>query len=313
MKLGLGPERNLLMAGPEHARQVVLDFPVIDNDELAKIQHIDPRPGSRLTTTVHGLYRVDAGPDAMKRRLAEMCQEVDEAIEDGAQFIVLSDRDSTKDLAPIPSLLMLAAVHHHLIRAENRMKVGLIVEAGDVREVHHVALLIGYGASAINPYLAMETCEELVRSGMITTVSPEKAVKNVIKALGKGVLKIMSKMGISTVTSYAGAQAFEAVGLSQAFVDEYFTGTTSKLGGVGIDVIAAENAVAAHQRVRGAGRHPRPRAPGDRRRVPVAPRRRAAPVQPGDGVPAAALDAHPPVRHLPRVHHSSSTTRPSRS
>lgn len=241
MKLGLGPERNLLTAGPEHARQVVLDFPVIDNDELAKIQHIDPRPGSRLTTTVRGLYRFDAGPDAMQRRLSEMCEEVDEAIEAGAQFIVLSDRDSTKDLAPIPSLLMLAAVHHHLIRAENRMKVGLIVEAGDVREVHHVALLIGYGASAINPYLAMETCEELVRSGMITTVSPEKAVKNVIKALGKGVLKIMSKMGISTVSSYAGAQAFEAVGLSQEFVDQYFTGTTSKLGGIGVEVIAAEN------------------------------------------------------------------------
>jgi len=241
LKLGLGPERNLLSSGPEHARQVVLDFPVIDNDELAKIQHIDPAPGSRLTTTIKGLYRFESGPDAMERRLAEMCDEVDEAIEAGAQFLVLSDRDSTADLAPIPSLLMLSAVHHHLIRAENRMKVGIIVEAGDVREVHHVALLIGYGASAINPYLAMETCEQLVRSGLITGITPEKAVKNVIKALGKGVLKIMSKMGISTVSSYAGAQAFEAVGLSQELVDLYFTGTTTKLGGVGIDVLAAEN------------------------------------------------------------------------
>ena len=267
LKLGLGPERNLLSAGPEHARQVVLDFPVIDNDELAKIQHMDPAPGSRLTTTIRGLYRFDAGTDAMERRLAEMCDEVDEAIEAGAQFIVLSDRDSNKDLAPIPSLLMLAAVHHHLIRAENRMKVGLIVEAGDVREVHHVALLIGYGASAINPYLAMETCEELVRSGFIPGVTPEKAVKNVIKALGKGVLKIMSKMGISTVSSYAAAQAFEAVGLSQAFVDRYFTGTTSKLGGVGIEVIAAENlsrhesaypaesAIVAHERLATGGEY----------------------------------------------------------
>jgi len=241
LKLGLGPERNLLSSGPEHARQVVLDFPVIDNDELAKIQHIDPVPGSRLTTTIKGLYRFESGPDAMERRLAEMCDEVDEAIEAGAQFLVLSDRDSTADLAPIPSLLMLSAVHHHLIRAENRMKVGIIVEAGDVREVHHVALLIGYGASAINPYLAMETCEQLVRSGLITGITPEKAVKNVIKALGKGVLKIMSKMGISTVSSYAGAQAFEAVGLSQELVDLYFTGTTTKLGGVGIEVLAAEN------------------------------------------------------------------------
>ncbi len=196
-----------------------------------------------------------------------MCDEVDEAIDEGASFIVLSDRDSNKDLAPIPSLLMLSAVHHHLIRSETRMKVGLVVEAGDVREVHHVALLVGYGASAVNPYLAMESCEDLVRSGVITGVTPEEAVRNVIKALGKGVLKIMSKMGISTISSYAGAQAFEAVGLSQEFIDEYFTGTTSKLGGVGIDVIATENlhrhrvaypadaAVRAHERLTTGGEY----------------------------------------------------------
>jgi len=242
MKSGLGPERNLLTATPEHAKQIALDFPVIDNDELAKIQHFETASGRRPTVTLRGLYRVDKGPKAMEKRLAKMCGEVDEAIKNGAQFIVLSDRDSNKDFAPIPSLLMLAAVHHHLIREENRMKVGLIVEAGDVREVHHVALLVGYGASAINPYLAMETAEELVRSGMIHGITPEKAVKNIIKALGKGVLKIMSKMGISVVGSYAGAQAFEAVGLNQEFVDQYFTGTSSLLGGVGIDVIAAESA-----------------------------------------------------------------------
>ena len=267
LKLGLGPERNLLSAGPEHARQVVLDFPVIDNDELAKIEHIDTALGSRTTTTIRGLYRLEEGPDALSTRIAAMCLEVDEAIEAGALFIVLSDRDSNKDLAPIPSLLMIAAVHHHLIRTENRMKVGIVVEAGDVREVHHVALLIGYGASAVNPYLAMETCEDLVRSGMITGVTPEKAVRNVIKALGKGLLKTMSKMGISTVSSYAGAQAFEAIGLSQTFIDQYFTGTTSKLSGVGIDVIAAENlarhasaypedvAVIAHERLATGGEY----------------------------------------------------------
>ncbi|WP_285043234.1 glutamate synthase large subunit [Plantibacter sp. LMC-P-059a] len=242
LKLGLGPERNLLSWGPEHAKQVVLDFPVIDNDELAKIQHIDPTPGSPLTATVRALYRVEDGAAGLESRLREMCAEVDEAILAGSEFIVLSDRDSNSDLAPIPSLLSLAAVHHHLIRAENRMKVGLVVEAGDVREVHHVALLIGYGASAINPYLAMESCEDLVRSGLIQGVTREQAVKNVIKALGKGVLKIMSKMGISTVSSYAGAQAFEAVGLSEQLVETYFTGTETKLGGVGIDVIAEENA-----------------------------------------------------------------------
>ncbi|KZE37627.1 glutamate synthase large subunit [Microbacterium sp. T32] len=242
LSLGLGPERNLLDWGPEHTRTVTLDFPVIDNDELAKIQHIDTALPGRSSVTIRGLYRVEAGHKGMQKRIAQMCSEVDHAIEDGAEFIVLSDRDSNKDLAPIPSLLMLAAVHHHLIRNETRMKVGLVVEAGDVREVHHVATLIGYGASAVNPYLAMETVEYLVRAGFITGITPEKAVKNLIYALGKGVLKIMSKMGISTVSSYAGAQVFEAVGLSREFVDAYFTGTETKLGGVGLDVIAAENA-----------------------------------------------------------------------
>ncbi|WP_314502412.1 glutamate synthase large subunit [uncultured Microbacterium sp.] len=242
LALGLGPERNLLSWGADHARSVTLDFPVIDNDELAKIQHIDTALPGRSSVTIRGLYRVEAGHKGMQKRIAQMCAEVDEAIEDGAEFIVLSDRDSNKDLAPIPSLLMLAAVHHHLIRNETRMKCGLVVEAGDVREVHHVATLIGYGASAVNPYLAMETAEYLVRAGYITGITPEKAVKNLIYALGKGVLKIMSKMGISTVSSYAGAQVFEAVGLAQDFVDAYFTGTETKLGGVALDVIAAENA-----------------------------------------------------------------------
>lgn len=242
LSLGLGPEANLLAWGPKHTRTVTLDFPVIDNDELAKIQHIDTALPGRSSVTIRGLYRVEAGHKGMQKRLAQMCAEADQAIEDGAEFIVLSDRDSNKDLAPIPSLLMLAAVHHHLIRQETRMRVGLVVEAGDVREVHHVATLLGYGASAVNPYLAMETVEYLVRAGYITGVAPEKAVKNLIYALGKGVLKIMSKMGISTVSSYAGAQVFEAVGLSEEFVSKYFTGTETKLGGVGLEVIAAENA-----------------------------------------------------------------------
>ena len=239
--LGLGPEHNLLSTGPEHARAVTLDFPVIDNDELAKIQHIARALPERSSVTIRGLYHFDAGPGTMKARIDEMCVEVDQAIAGGAEFIILSDRDSNKDLVPIPSLLMLSAVHHHLIRNENRMKVGLVVEAGDVREVHHVATLIGYGASAVNPYLAMESVEYLVRAGFITGITPEKAVKNLIYALGKGVLKIMSKMGISTVSSYSGAQAFEAVGLSHEFIDAYFTGTESKLDGIGIEEVAAEN------------------------------------------------------------------------
>jgi glutamate synthase (NADPH/NADH) large chain len=261
LKTGLGPEPNLLASGPGHARRVTLDFPVIDNDELAKIQHIDRALPERSAVTIRGLYHFDAGPGSMRARLDEICAEVDEAIERGVEFIILSDRDSNKDLVPIPSLLLVSAVHHHLIRNENRMKVGLVAEAGDVREVHHVATLIGYGASAVNPYLAMETVEYLVRTGFITGISPEKAVRNLIYALGKGVLKIMSKMGISTVASYSGAQIFEAVGLSQEFVDAYFTGTETKLGGIGIEQVAAENearhafaypedgAVRAHERL----------------------------------------------------------------
>ncbi len=241
LTLNLGPERNLLSAGPEHASTVALDFPVIDNDELAKIRHIDKALPGRKAVTIQGLYGVPGHKDAMATRLEAIAAEVDDAIENGAEFIILSDRDTNKDFAAIPSLLLVSAVHHHLIRNENRMKVALIVEAGDVREVHHVAALLGYGASAVNPYLAMETVEHLVRTGYITGITPEKAVKNLIYALGKGVLKIMSKMGISTVGSYTAAQVFEAVGLSQAFIDTYFTGTESKLGGIGIDEIEQEN------------------------------------------------------------------------
>ena len=242
MRLGLGSGHNLLEATREHARKITLDFPVIDNDELAKIQHFETKSGRRPTSGIRALYRVEDGAAGLVHRLREMCAEADEAIDAGAQILVLSDRESTVELAPIPSLLAVAAVHHHLIRQETRMKVGLVLEAGDVREVHHVALVVGYGATAVNPYLAMESAEQLVLAGKLSGITTEQAQKNLIKALGKGVLKIMSKMGISVVSSYNGAQAFEAVGLAQDVVDEYFTGTTSLLGGVGIDVIAAESA-----------------------------------------------------------------------
>ncbi len=240
----VGPEGNLLSAGPAHARQLVLGFPVIDNDELARIVHINADgdlPGY-ATVVVKGLYAVAGGGAGLRARLDEIFAEVSAAIHRGARFVVLSDRDSGRDLAPIPSLLLCSAVHHHLIREKTRTQVGLIIEAGDVREVHHVALLVGYGAAAVNPYLAMESVEDLVRSGALTGVTGEKAVANLIKALGKGVLKVMSKMGISTVASYRGAQVFEAIGLSHELVDAYFTGTVSQLGGVGLDVIARETA-----------------------------------------------------------------------
>lgn len=246
LSTGIGPELNLLSATPEHARQVILDFPVLSSDELAKIKHIDEVPGLGSTYTVRGLYKVDSGEEGLASRIREIFDEVSTAVESGVRFLILSDRDSNHDSAPIPSLLLVSAVHHHLIRTGNRPKVGLVIEAGDVREVHHVAALIGYGAAAVNPYLAMETAEQMVKSGYIAGVTVEKAHKNLVKALGKGVLKIMSKMGISTVSSYAGAQCFEAIGLSQEFVDTYFTGTTSQLGGIGIEVIHRE--IAARHR-----------------------------------------------------------------
>ena len=242
LSTSIGPELNLLEATPAHARQVVLNFPVLNNDDLAKIAHIDELDGAGKAFVVKGLYRVDGGAEALAARIREIFDEVSEAVADGATFLVLSDRDSNRELAPIPTLLLTSAVHHHLIRTGNRTKVGLVVEAGDVREVHHVAALIGYGAAAINPYLALESVEQMVKSGQIAGVTIEQASKNLIKGLGKGVLKIMSKMGISTVASYAGAQVFEAIGLNQEFVDTYFTGTTSQLGGIGLEVIHQENA-----------------------------------------------------------------------
>ncbi len=241
----IGPEGNALAASPAHCRQVVLPFPVVDNDELAKIVHINADgdlPGY-ATVVVRGLYDVTGGGEALRLRLDQICQEVSAAIERGARFVVLSDRDSGRDKAPIPSLLLTSTVHHHLIRTKQRTQVGLLVESGDVREVHHVALLIGYGAAAVNPYLAMESVEDLARRGRLDGVSEEQAVRNLITALGKGVLKVMSKMGISTVASYRGAQVFEAIGLAQDVVDRYFTGTRSRLGGVGLDVLAEEVAL----------------------------------------------------------------------
>jgi glutamate synthase (NADPH/NADH) large chain len=245
----VGPEWNLLQPGPESCRQLVLPFPIIDNDELAKIVHINDAPEGEqgaypelAAVTISGLYRVAGGGLALKRAIDALRVEVSKAIADGARIIVLSDRNSDEVYAPIPSLLLTGAVHHHLIREKQRTKVGLIVECGDAREVHHMALLIGYGAGAINPYLAFESIEDMVREDLhgLGGVDPHKAVKNYIKAAGKGVLKVMSKMGVSTVASYTGAQIFEAIGLSHELVDEYFSGTVSRLGGIGLDELATE-------------------------------------------------------------------------
>ncbi|MCC9204950.1 glutamate synthase large subunit [Arthrobacter sp. zg-Y769] len=242
LQASIGPNGNLLSLKQVKTSQVALKFPVINNDELAKIANLTDDDGDRIALKVRGLYRPEGGEAELRARISEICEKVSGAVNRGVQYIVLSDRDSNAQWAPIPSLLLLSAVHNHLLKSANRTKISLLVEAGDVREVHHVALLIGYGASAVNPYLAMESCEELVRNGDITGVTGEEAVTNLIKGLGKGVLKIMSKMGISTVASYCGAQTFEALGLGQELVDEFFHGTQTQLGGVGLDVVAAEAA-----------------------------------------------------------------------
>ena len=251
-----GPEGNLLRATAENCKQLVLPFPIIDNDELAKIIHIndDGNFEHLKSVVVSGLYRVADGADAMRSAIDEIREKVSSAIDEGARIVVISDRNSDDTFAPIPSLLLTSAVHHHLIRRKQRTKVGLIIESGDAREVHHMALLIGYGAGAINPYLAFETIEDLVNNSVgvdstvnesggmfgLATMDAKKAIKNYIKASGKGVLKVMSKMGVSTVASYTGAQIFEAIGLSREVVDEFFTGTVSRLGGISLDEIAQE-------------------------------------------------------------------------
>ncbi|HEY3057679.1 MAG TPA: glutamate synthase large subunit [Chloroflexota bacterium] len=240
----IGPEGNLLEPGPDSCRQLELPFPILDNDELARLIHIDddghyPHLAAHV---ISGLYRVADGGPGLRAALDQVCTEASQAIADGKRIIVLSDRNTSQECAPIPSLLLTSAVHHHLIREKTRTQVGLVVETGDAREVHHMALLIGYGAGAINPYLAFESLEDLIAQGLygLENADPRKAIKKYVKAAGKGVLKVMSKMGISTVASYTGAQVFEAIGLSEDLVDEYFTGTVSRLSGIGLDQIAAE-------------------------------------------------------------------------
>jgi glutamate synthase (NADPH/NADH) large chain len=254
-----GPEHNLFDPGPASCRQIVLPYPVVSEAEMAKIVHINDdgnMPGF-AAHVVDGRYPVAEGGNGLRRRLDEIRTEVSAAIRTGARIIVLSDR-STADaehLAPIPSLLLTGAVHHHLIRQRTRSRAGLVVEAGDARECHHIALLIGYGAAAVCPYLAIETAMDLAARGVVPGVTPDEAAAHLIKALGKGLLKIMSKMGVSTVASYTGAQIFEAVGLGREVIDSCFAGTSSPLGGIGLDQLAAE-AAQRHARAfpaRGAG------------------------------------------------------------
>ena len=237
----IGPEGNLLKPTPESCRQVKLSSPVLTNDELARIRDMD-LPGLK-TKVVEILYPVADGEAGLDKALKDICAEIDTAIEGGFTNIILSDRGLDENKAAIPALLAVAGVHHHLIRVGSRTKVGLVLESGEPREVHHFAVLLGFGVGAVNPYLAFESLADLIGKGLVPEMSHDKAVKNFIKAVNKGLTKTMAKMGISTVQSYRGAQIFEAIGLNKEFVDKYFTWTASRIGGIGLKEVARENSL----------------------------------------------------------------------
>jgi glutamate synthase domain-containing protein 2/glutamate synthase domain-containing protein 1/glutamate synthase domain-containing protein 3 len=243
---GVGAEGNLLEAAPEHARQLVMDQPILRNGELETLRSLE-HPWFK-SHTIDITWPVQDGSEGLHARLAEICDEAHDVIATGVNILILSDRGIGKRRAPIPSLLAVAAVHHHLVREGTRLQTGLVLESGEPREVHHFATLIGYGASAVNPYVAFETIDAMVAEGRIAGVeSSDAAERLVVKAIGKGLLKTISKMGISTIQSYCGAQIFEAVGLEKPLIDRHFCGTASRIGGVGLEVLAQE-ALDRHER-----------------------------------------------------------------
>ncbi|MDA0820920.1 MAG: glutamate synthase large subunit [Proteobacteria bacterium] len=244
----IGPEYNLLAATPASCRQIKIDSPILDNRDLARIRYIELHDFQCRTLST--VYPVADGAAGLERAMNNLFTEVDEAIDLGNSFIILSDRGVDKHRAQIPAALAMAGVHHHLVRNGKRTRVALIAESGEPREIHHFAVLLGYGADAINPYLAIESIDSMLRSRVLKKVSGHRsgepaltaAIRNFIKAANKGLVKVMSKMGISTVQSYRGAQIFEAVGLNQTFIDQYFTSTATRIEGVGLDVIEQETA-----------------------------------------------------------------------
>ena len=240
----IGTERNILEETPQHCHTLKLPHPILTNLDLEKLRRVSW--GDFLATTIQTLFRVNGGAEELERALDFICRRADGAIRDGYRILVLSDRGVDKEYAPIPALLALTAVHNHLVRSRTRTQVALIIESGEPREVMHFALLIGYGASAVNPYLAIETLEDMTQRGRLGTVNFETALKNFKKSINKGLLKVFSKMGISTLQSYRGAQVFEAIGLSKNLVDKYFTGTSSRIEGVGLSVLAKEAMMKHH-------------------------------------------------------------------
>ncbi len=237
-EMTLGAEPNILNPGPENCRKIWLESPALTNEDLQKIKNIDN--GAFKSETLPILFKIQEGSKGLEKALEQLFEQADKAITNGANIIVLSDRGFHKEYAPIPALLASAGLHHHLIRNGNRMKVGLVLESGEPREVHHFALLVGYGISAINPYMAYETIEDMINEGMLPGINLDKAISNYNKSFVKGIVKTMSKIGISAIQSYHGAQIFEAIGLNHDFVDKYFTWTPTRIKGAGIDVIYEE-------------------------------------------------------------------------
>jgi glutamate synthase domain-containing protein 2/glutamate synthase domain-containing protein 1/glutamate synthase domain-containing protein 3 len=242
----VGAEMNLLGEAPEQAHQLVMAQPILRNGELEKLRQVSHEIFDAATLDIS--WPIEDGPEGMQRRLDGVCREADDQVAHGAKILILSDRNLGAERVAIPSLLAVSAVHHHLVRAGTRLRTGLVIESGEPRDIHHMATLIGYGASAINPYLMFESLDELAeRSLLPEDLEIEEAEQRIVKAIGKGLLKTISKMGISTIQSYCGAQIFEAVGLERELIDRHFTGTASRIGGVGAEALAAE-ALARHFR-----------------------------------------------------------------
>ncbi|MCK9250247.1 MAG: glutamate synthase large subunit [Solirubrobacteraceae bacterium] len=252
LSTAIGGQRNLLDETPEHAHQLVLDQPILRNDELETLRQVDH--GVFRSYTLDITWPAEEGPDGLRARLANACDEAYDVVRQGCNVLILSDREADEGRVAIPSLLATAAIHHHLVREGVRLQCGLVLESAEPREVHHFCTLLGYGAQAINPYLMLDTVDQLVETGEVAGVDDvETGQRNLVKAIGKGLLKTISKIGISTVASYTGAQIFEAVGLAPDVVDRHFTGTASRIGGIGLDVVAQE-ALDRHARAWWTGR-----------------------------------------------------------
>ncbi len=239
LQAGVGAEHNLLAESPDQAHQLVMDQPILRNHQLEKLRQVSHDVFDAATIDI--TWPIEQGPDGMAARLDAVCEEAANHVEHGANILILSDRNLGPERVAMPSLLAVAAVHHHLVRRGTRLRTGLVIESGEPRDIHHMATLIGYGAAAINPYLMFESLEELAdRSLLPEDLDREEAEKRIVKAIGKGLLKTISKMGISTIQSYCGAQIFEAVGLEPDLIAQHFTGTASRIGGIGMDVLSTE-------------------------------------------------------------------------